>query len=56
MHMNLTFRSPIVDGWALIPVIGGGRASESDEPATNYHPYPDMRTLPMHFKHPVTGE
>jgi hypothetical protein len=56
MYMSLNFRSPIGDGWAMIPVIGEGRATESDNPPTNYHPYPDMRKVPMHWKHPVTRE
>jgi len=56
MYMSLTYRSPIGDGWAVIPVIGEGRASESDAPPTNYHPYPNMQPVPLHWKHPVTGQ
>jgi hypothetical protein len=56
VFMSLHFRSPIGEGWASIPMIGGGRASQSDAPPTNYHPYPDLKPLPVHWKHPITGK
>ena len=56
MFMSLDFRSPIEGGWVEIPVVSGGRAPQSDEPPTAYHPYPDRRIVPFHWKHPVTGK
>ncbi len=52
VFMSLHFRSPIGEGWATTPMIGGGRASQSDAPPTNYHPYPNLKPLPVHWKHP----
>jgi hypothetical protein len=56
VFMSLHYRSPIEGGWAETPMIGQGRASQSDAPPTNYHPYPNIKPLPVHWKHPVTGK
>jgi hypothetical protein len=56
VFMNLDYRSPIAEGWATTPVIGEGRASGSDTPPTAYSPYPHIRHIPVHWKHPVTGK
>jgi hypothetical protein len=52
---SLHYRSPISEGWAVTPMIAAGIAPGSDTPPTAYHPYPDIETVPFHFKHPVTG-
>lgn len=56
MFMSLNFRSPIPEGWVTTPVVGAGRASHSDAPPTAYHPYPNLKIVPFHWKHPVTGD
>jgi hypothetical protein len=56
VFMSLHYRSPIAEGWATTPVMGEGRASQSDAPPTAYHPYPSIQHLPVHWKHPVTGK
>jgi hypothetical protein len=56
MFMSLHFRSPIPEGWVTTPVVGAGRASQSDAPPTAYHPYPNLKIVPFHWENPVTGE
>ena len=56
LFYSLHYRSPIAEGWAETPMIASGRAPGSDEPSTAYHPYPDIETVPFHWKHPVTGK
>ena len=55
MFMNLHYRSPIEGGWAVTPMIGAGRASQSDAPPTHFHPAPDIKPVPVHWAHPITG-
>lgn len=50
VFMSLNFRSPIGEGWAKIPVIGGGQAPHYDAPPTAYHPYPDLKIVPFHWE------
>ena len=49
MFMSLNFRSPIGEGWTTTPVIAAGRSPLSNAPPTAYHPYPDMKMVPMHW-------
>jgi hypothetical protein len=56
LFFSLHYRSPIAEGWAVMPVIASGIAPASDAPPTAYHPYPDIRPVPFHWKHPVTGK
>lgn len=59
LYFFLNFRTPFEDGWLKTPVVGhSGPSSEvpPDEPPTNWHPYPSGFQLPVHFKHPITGE
>jgi len=54
MFMNLHYRSPIEGGWAVTPMIGAGRASQSDAPPTHFHPAPDIKPVPVHWQNPIT--
>jgi hypothetical protein len=56
MFMSLHYRSPITEGWAELPNMAIGNAPGRDADPTFYHPYPDMKILPFHWKHPVTGK
>jgi hypothetical protein len=56
MFMSLHCRSPIGEGWAEMPNMAVGSAPGRDEEPTFYHPYPNMKILPFHWKHPVTGK
>ena len=59
LHFFLHFRTPYEDGWLKTPVVGQTGPSMEvppDAPPTNWHPYPSGVKLPVHFKHPVTGE
>jgi hypothetical protein len=56
MFMSLHYRSPIGEGWAEMPNMAIGNAPGRDEEPTFYHPYPNMKMLPFHWKHPVTGK
>ncbi|MCJ7605060.1 MAG: nuclear transport factor 2 family protein [Dehalococcoidales bacterium] len=59
LHFFLNFRTPFEDGWLKTPVIGQTGPSPDvppDEPSTTWHPYPSGVKLPVHFKHPITGE
>jgi hypothetical protein len=53
---SLHYRSPIAEGWAVTPMIASGIAPASDAPPTAYHPYPNMESVPFHWKHPITGK
>jgi hypothetical protein len=56
LHFYLTFRTPYEDGWLKTPVIGSCTRAEvkPDRPSTSYHPYPEVCTVPFHYKHPIT--
>jgi len=56
MFMSLHYRSPIAEGWAEMPNMAIGNAPGRDAEPTFYHPYPNMKLLPFHWKHPVTGK
>lgn len=56
MFMSLNFLSPIAEGWTSISAIGQGLAPGADGPSTAFHPYPDIRKVPVHWKNPVTGK
>jgi hypothetical protein len=59
LHFNLTFRTPYEDGWLNVPVVGQNGPDlvvKPDAPSTSYAPYPSGYRVPVHFKHPVTGE
>ena len=56
MLMSLHYRSPISEGWAELPNMAIGSAEGRDAEPTFYHPYPNMKILPFHWKHPVTGQ
>jgi hypothetical protein len=56
LFFSLHYRSPIEGGWAQTPMIASGNAPGSDGPPTAYHPYPDIKLVPFHWKHPVTGK
>ena len=59
LHFNLTFRTPYEDGWLKVPVVGQNGPDpfvKPDAPPTAYAPYPSGYRVPVHFKHPVTGE
>jgi hypothetical protein len=59
LHFYLTFRTPFEDGWLKVPVVGQhgpDREVPPDAPPTVYEPYPSDYRVPIHFKHPVTGE
>jgi hypothetical protein len=59
LHFNLTFRTPYEDGWLKVPVVGQNGPDPHvapDAPSTSYAPYPSGYHVPVHFKHPVTGE
>jgi hypothetical protein len=36
-------------------MMGAGRASQSDAPPTHFYPAPDIRPVPVHWKHPFSG-
>lgn len=55
MFMSLHYRSPISEGWAELPNMAIGSAQGRDAEPTFYHPYPEMKMLAFHWKHPVTG-
>ena len=58
LHFHLTFRTPYEDGWLKTPVIGSCThpSVKPDKPSTNYRPYPEVATVPFHYKHPITGK
>ena len=58
LHFHLTFRTPYEDGWLKTPVIGSCThpTVKPDKPSTNYRPYPEVATVPFHYKHPITGK
>jgi hypothetical protein len=59
LHFFLTFRTPYEDGWLKVPVVGANGPDPfipPDAPTTVYAPYPSPYRVPVHFKHPVTGE
>jgi hypothetical protein len=58
LHFHLTFRTPYEDGWLKTPVIGSctNPSVKPDRPSTNYRPYPEVATVPFHYKHPITGK
>jgi hypothetical protein len=59
LYFNLIFRTPFEDGWLKVPVVGQNgpdKVIPPDGPSTTYSPYPSGVRVPVHFKHPVTGE
>ena len=54
VFLSLHYRSPIGDGWTEVPNMSIGRAPGYDAEPTFFHPFPNLATLPFHFKHPVT--
>jgi hypothetical protein len=59
LHFFLNFRTPYEDGWLKTPVIGQNGPDPNvppDAPSTTWRPYPSGYILPVHFKHPITGE
>ena len=53
VHYNLHFRAPLPEGWAVTPVTNESKGVYSvppDAAPTAYHPYPDMRPLPLHWR------
>jgi hypothetical protein len=59
LHFHLTFRTPFEDGWLKVPVVGQTGPDpviRPDGTSTSYAPYPSGQRVPVHFKHPVTGE
>lgn len=59
LYFNLTFRTPYEDGWLKVPVVGQNGPDKNikpDAPPTSYAPYPSGYHVPVHFKHPITGE
>lgn len=56
MHFNLTFRTPLDQGWVKIPVVHSMAAGTPDKPTTVYKPLPEGYIVPFAFKHPVTGK
>ena len=56
VFMSLHYRSPIAEGWAENPNMAVGNAPGRDAEPTFFHTYPNLKMLPFHWKHPVTGK
>ena len=58
LRFYLTFHAPYEGGWLATPnpYYAVHPTVKPDRPTTGYHPYPEVCTVPFHYKHPLTGK
>ena len=58
LRWYFTFHAPFEDGWLKTPNIYHTvhPTIKPDGPSTGYHPYPEVCTVPFHYKHPISGQ
>ena len=57
LHWYRTFLTLYEDGWLKAQLTYSTQRStlKPDRPGTGFHPYPEVCSVPFHYRHPITG-